>query len=450
MRWPLWGLVLALAVISIACRPAAAPLAPDETPQQHRLREDCQRGNAVSCRKLGQSLLASQRSDERIRRALAVLERGCELNDAWSCSEAGHLYLELPALQGDTRAVPRLRQACDGGVGVACQWLGNALWNRRHEMGAPAEIYRLYLRGCDLGDAGSCAQIGYALLDGEFELLTDDDWGDWLDRACDMDDADACYVLAARAAAQWPEAYHWAAPLLERVCKEGHTRSCALYATWLATGNDMPKDCHKVAQVAREACDRNDADACAALGWCGQAQERSLRNKQRRSSDELLREACQAGSEFGCYYHAARLAELAEPTVETIAQAAWPLTTKDGRTAPLVVVLERACQQGSQPGCTALGLAWLNGKTEANQQQGIQLLRRVCDDGHGKACLIAARAYRTGELVTRDLTVANDLFWRACWVGEREACNERPSAPATTPTPAPAPTRSGSPDESRK
>jgi TPR repeat protein len=296
-------------------------------------------------------------------------------------------------------------------------------------MGMQAKILSLYTRGCSFQDGGSCAQIGYALLGGEFALTAEGQWYDWLDRACKLDDWDGCYYLATRSVAQSEEALRWAAPLLDKACGKGHNLSCATYATWLASGTQVRKDCDAVKRIAARPCYENHADACAALGWCGHAQDHAFGKSVKRTSEDLLHEACQVGSAFACYHLAARLAGIEQPKAEALAAAVKQVTTDESRPPKLAVVLGRACDRGSEAGCLALALVWIDERTQAHQHSGLDLLRRLCDAGNGRACLHAGRAYEAGKIVMRDLTLANELLRLACREGEREACDTPPSEP---------------------
>jgi TPR repeat protein len=102
-----------------------------------------------------------------------------------------------------------------------------------------------------------------------------------------------------------------------------------------------------------------------------------------------------------------------------------------GRGGPLDTVqalatYEKSCAGNNQLGCfqAAKVLAYGDSagkvKIDATRAQGFYV--RACDLNYTAACYIAASNVRAGRGVAADEAAANQLFRRACTLGDKEAC----------------------------
>ncbi|MCB9673789.1 MAG: SEL1-like repeat protein [Alphaproteobacteria bacterium] len=138
---------------------AAGMRAEEDPPGRLALWEaGCERGVAVACANGADLVEAELMGDARdTAKAKALREKGCDLDDPYSCGMLGKSMLPEDFDKGREL----LRTACESGIGEACTILGDALGAK----GARYDAVRsasLHAKGCELGQAASCNALANA------------------------------------------------------------------------------------------------------------------------------------------------------------------------------------------------------------------------------------------------------------------------------------------------
>jgi TPR repeat protein len=237
--------------------------------------------------------------DAGLRRA----ERECDAGDAGGCERAGRLYLKGAGTgvpQDLNRASELLERACAADRREACVALGTARAMRGDRAGG-AELYR---------------------------------------RACEAGSAEGCYALAEVTRARDPDG---AAELFGRACDEGFTAGCYSLGASLARGDFQKRDLPRAARLFDRACSAGDGRACFALAFQLERGSGVNADPQRASvlfgqSRKFFQELCSVGEAYACH-------NLALIFAGGLGTPARPERARE--------YLERACQLGNQPSCSA-------------------------------------------------------------------------------------------------
>jgi TPR repeat protein len=126
--------------------------------QLDELSKACGAGDYVKCWELGRAHQAAAARGE-AEKAWTV---ACDADEYRSCYDLGSMLSSPFAKLGrDLEAVPLIKKACEGGIGVACYTLGG--WHTAGKNGlardtAMARGY--YEAGCDVGHYWACDKIG--------------------------------------------------------------------------------------------------------------------------------------------------------------------------------------------------------------------------------------------------------------------------------------------------
>ncbi len=131
----------------------------DEARAMTSYREACRIGSGAACGELGRILSPeAERRDE----ALALLERGCALDDPQACLlYASALAMGTLAPRDDARATPIYEKACHLGSALGCYNTG-LMYNEGR--GVPVDddrAFRAYAEGCSMGSSTACADEGF-------------------------------------------------------------------------------------------------------------------------------------------------------------------------------------------------------------------------------------------------------------------------------------------------
>jgi TPR repeat protein len=327
------------------------------------------------------------------KRSFPLAKTACDAGDAFGCALLGLHYQDGSGTSWSAAsAIAAYDKACRGGAGVACYNLagmyggGHGVVVDHAKFDAYTEKARLaWNASCDGGDTRWCTNAGYLIEDkdpAEAEVR--------YRRGCDHDEPVAC-VQVARVGLQngklKPSAF---LAELDRICTGGEVTACGVLASFLDQGaNGVAKDAKRAFEVAKKACDMNDASSCELVGAAYARADVVARDYQ--ATDRYLRLACERRRAEAC-----RLLASAHHT------------DADG-----AVFAQRGCEMNDAEACDQMALL-RKGKSDE-----VMWLREACERGRGAAC---------GTLIDRgvDLPVPPDikkkLYKDACDRGVGAAC----------------------------
>ncbi len=141
--------------------------------------------------------LATQR--EKLRKRLAEDQRACDSGAAASCTLLGlvhlHGYEELGVEKDVRKAEALLEKGCRGGSGEGCFELGLIYFN--HPPTNPAEAVKAFARACEKKHPGGCNNLGVMHEHGEGGLRANLEAAQrFYTRGCEANDEQACENLA--------------------------------------------------------------------------------------------------------------------------------------------------------------------------------------------------------------------------------------------------------------
>jgi TPR repeat protein len=197
------------------------------------LAASCDNDVGVACGRLSSILILGNGVPVDKPQALARAERGCTLDDAYSCAHLG-VYLSVGDLfpRDLNRAAPALLKACAASVRDACSVLEEAATlaiERADPRFEPGGALKLFEAACSGGQPRSCGALGLFLAEGLYER--------------------ADHVRAATA--------------FEQGCKLGHAMSCASLAEAYRNGRGVSRDNAQARSFAEKtlALEPGNADA---------------------------------------------------------------------------------------------------------------------------------------------------------------------------------------------
>jgi TPR repeat protein len=338
------------------------------------LSANCDDDDGESCGLLAEMLLdAGDVREKSARRAVALLERGCELKDPGSCS--------------------RLARELDRG-----------LWLKKD----PARMAELAGKGCNLGDIPSCVVLGVSYLNGNGVEQSFEKAVPHLKHACKEDDGDGCLqmglmILEGKGAPPDPSR---AEGFLEKACDLESGAGCArlgqMHYTGIAPaaggGAAGQPNFKKAATYFTSGCDLDSADACTALGKMRMGGQGMGMDED--VAKELFEKACGLGDAWAC-----------------VESGAAP---DDGTVIELM--RKRCDDEKDVRACFGVGAAWLKDEDQKRAESGATYLQAACDGGVPRACHKLALALDKGEVLTKDLKRSQALFQKACQAGYKKSC----------------------------
>jgi len=257
-----------------ACRDLAGHHLAGRTGRVDRLRavrlyeKACETGEGSACRE-------AAAFDPETPRAERLLQAGCDLDDAPSCSD---LLAELrTAGREPERAEALFRtaetlhgEACASGRAEGCMGLG-----RLYALVAPAdeakaapfllEAARMLSERCEGGEAAACLQLAAAHQDGAGVQFDLDRQRSLVERACALGDPRGCAEAAASyTASETPDDDPKAPALYERACLAGviQRQPCREAGFLYVDGAVVPADKARAARLLERGCALGDAPSC--------------------------------------------------------------------------------------------------------------------------------------------------------------------------------------------
>lgn len=348
------------------------------------LHERCERGDALSCFRLG--WLAWSRSETPAERAaaIAIYERACEAGVGDACA-----YLGVALTGADQRDAQRqaFGRACELQSATGCAHLA---YDHASGNGVPRDealATTLYVKACDLGDAKGCYNVGLMYAEG---------------RGVERD--------LARAARAYDEG-----------CRNGSTMACTNLGWFVQHGTAGAIDEAAAIELYRRGCDGTRCEAPNLLGCVNLG--RALRD-----GIGTARDPAGAARTFERVCDTDPGAAAGEPT--QVGRACALLggmhlagSAPDADAARGRGLSERACERGDDFGCFNAATAHATGLGgPVDDARAYGYYERGCDLGDAESCFEQARRLEAGQGTTPDATRARAVMQKACTAGFAQAC----------------------------
>lgn len=182
------------------CTPAtsSSPGYRCSTREPKECEEQCAKGDASSCGRLGAILQFGAGVPADVPRAMKLYRSSCDAGWPTSCGNLGAANLfGWTASANAEQGVKDLRQACDSGLAFFCDLLGRDFATGKHVTRDLGKAIPLLRRGCDGGLGDSCTLLGDYYVYGDGGLPKDPVKGAQLvKRACDGNSALGCFGYA--------------------------------------------------------------------------------------------------------------------------------------------------------------------------------------------------------------------------------------------------------------
>jgi hypothetical protein len=261
-------------------------------------------------------------------------------------------------------AAPLYDQACSGGLGRACNWLGLMYQHGDGDVKDNTHAYTLYEKGCAAGEANACENIGFMYTVGSVVPQDYSKAANYFSKACEEGLAIGCANLGysyEKGNGVVRNTSH-AATLYSRACDTGEPMGCTNLAFLYSGGNGVPKDDPRAATLFTKSCDAGYALACANLG--NFYADGIGVPKSDSHAVALFSKACDGGISRSC--------------------ANLGLMYENGRGVPqdysrAATSYSKACEAGEGAGCRSLGALYLNGNGVGKDvEKARQLLNKSC------------------------------------------------------------------------
>jgi uncharacterized protein len=260
----------------------------------------CDAGRGHGCTLLGFHHQDGRGTAWNPQEAERVYERACQLGAGTGCYNLAGMYsgghgVTVDSARYETyqqKAVVAWQAACDG---RERRWCTNAAFALPDPDAEATRKRRLELntRACDAGVETGCVQV--ALDQEKLGIATDAEVLAELERRC-ASDGGACVIAAARlfTGTQAPRDPRRAVALVQRGCERGDAEACESIGTETFLGEYLPRDRSAAIRYFAMACDRGLARACAKLSAIHREDNRP------EMELELARRACEMNDAGGC------------------------------------------------------------------------------------------------------------------------------------------------------
>ncbi len=188
-----------------------------------------------------------------------------------------------------------------------------------------------------------------------------------------------------------------AARLFDEACDAKDPWGCYLRATMIEEGKPGSPDPAAAKPIYEAACKENIPHACVRLGI--------ILEKEGQSSASVYQSACDGGYAGGC-------------SALGLAYQNGKGVTADPKKAESLFKL--ACDAGDMAGCTGLA-GFLEEK--GDQAGAAVIYERTCATGDAHACGLIGKLYLKGQGVKEDKKKGLELITRACNLGDGDGCD---------------------------
>jgi TPR repeat protein/tRNA A-37 threonylcarbamoyl transferase component Bud32 len=269
-------------------------------------------------------------------------------------------------------AAPLYDQACSGGLGRACNWLGLMYQHGDGVVKDNSHADTLYAKGCAVGEANACENIGFMYTVGNGVPLD----------------------------------YSQAAIFFSKACEEGLAIGCANLGYTYENGRGVARDASHAATLYAKACDTGEPMGCTNLAFLYAGGNGVPKNDSRAAA--LFSKSCDVGYALGC-------SNLGNFYADGIG------VTKDSSRA--VALFSKACDGGISRGCANLGLMYDNGNGVAQDySRAATLYSKACEMGEGAGCRSLGNLYLKGNGVGKDVERARQLLNKSCTMKDPVGC----------------------------
>ncbi|MBX2802436.1 MAG: sel1 repeat family protein [Myxococcales bacterium] len=229
----------------------------------------CERGHKLGCWRLARAYYDGIHPEPAQGRIQGLFERGCALDHAQACFEAGRWEQDLPN-GDDARAAPLFGRACELEYAAGCSAQVDMILAGRVE-GSVRSAFNAFDLACEQRQSvEACTELGYHLLDNESAERDPARGRELLGRVCtsDASDPEACFVLGRtheegiggdRDRTDASTFYRWA-------CKSGYIEACIRRGELLISDVGVRRDDQEALVMFGQACDGQLARGCAQAG----------------------------------------------------------------------------------------------------------------------------------------------------------------------------------------
>lgn len=163
-----------------------------------------------------------------------------------------------------TNARPLFEQACDGGSGEACNYLGTIFTKGAGVRIDNAQAAHFYGLACNAGEATGCAELGYRYLNGIGVPIDYTQAVDLSSKGCDAGSIIGCEnlgLLYARGDGVQRDDQR-ADALWAKACAAGVGRGCGHLGQMYLQGRGVPRDIQKGRDLLGKGCSMGDRRVC--------------------------------------------------------------------------------------------------------------------------------------------------------------------------------------------
>jgi TPR repeat protein len=229
----------------------------------------CTLGSGRGCFDLGNLVPWGGAGDVK---AFRAFQRACALRFVDGCAELGGFY-EIPRkavgiAKDVTHALALYAQACDGGSGLGCSYLGE-VYEQNVIPNHGSEVRGLFDKGCQLGAGRACSNL-VRISGGVTSYESARLHMPLLQKGCDLDDGASCRMLGdAHASLRLPPDADWPtiSSLYDKACTLFDWQGCSSYVRLCGNFRASCEDKDRWRRVAADAkapCDDDDWSACHA------------------------------------------------------------------------------------------------------------------------------------------------------------------------------------------
>ena len=194
-------------------------------------------------------------------RARELLEEDCAAGGTLGCTDLGELRLE----EDPDAARKAFDRACDQGAGYACFQLGLMYTGRRGVSADPVKSFGFFREGCWGGNASSCDWVAQSYFHGTGVAKDPDQGLKYAKMACDRSPSDCAMLgMAYRDALGVAKNVPRAIELFDSACVAKNGDGCLSEALIYQSGDGVPQDAAKAAQLKEKACQLGIKAACKA------------------------------------------------------------------------------------------------------------------------------------------------------------------------------------------
>lgn len=274
----------------------------DTVREQDQRARACTLGGVESCWELAASYFSGERQEPVAGRTRQLLEVGCDLGDARSCSKAGQLALNDNDFDV---AASRFRTACAVNQVSACDGLVQMILTDRIDAKVTDEVYAFEVACSRADNAMACSELGLALLDSDQVLVQQPRARALLRQSCTQatSPARSCFVLGElyetgrggeRDRTLAAKYYKWA-------CAQGWGQACDRRGDLLTDGVGVQRDHGEAVVMYQAGCDAGFPEACHKGGVLLDEGTYIPRDAERAKA--LYATSCERGVADGCLHH---------------------------------------------------------------------------------------------------------------------------------------------------